>query len=250
MLPNNKQLLSYLVTFAVYTALTNWKMSLLLVVGVSFHECCHLLAARYLKLPTGGFYLFPLIGGVATITAPYRKYSHQAFTVLAGPMGGGLMAALVAAYWYGTGMTSTFLGGAAYYLVFLNLFNLFPLSSMDGGQIVQTVSFSINDTMGLVVKAICNLAAVVVLWFLNPFLVGLVVFFGFSDVYSEYKAWKYRRSGQTYLIPETHLYRPTNLTKMEIVMTTVAYLGSILALGILLYYLKLHTHGISDLLKK
>ena len=246
----NKQYLSYLICFAVYAMILDWKIALLLMVGVGFHECCHLWAARYCKLQTNGFYLIPFLGGVALITERYRKYSDQAITVLAGPMGGGLMAAVVAGLYLATGSTSVFWGAAAYWLTLLNLFNLFPLSSMDGGQVLGTITYSINDTLGLVVKAISNLVAIVVLWFFNPFLVGLVVLFGGSEVYSEYKNWKYTREGKMWLVSESYQNRPKKLTKLQIVAVAGTYLTSMILLGLLLLVLREHSHGIADLIKK
>jgi Zn-dependent protease len=246
----HKQILSVIFTFIIYTGLTNWKVALLLIVGVAFHECCHIAAAKYCKLPTGGFYMIPFMGGVALVTGAYRKYSQQAFVVLMGPIGGGAMAACVAAYFYLTGANSPFWGAAAYWLVFLNLFNLLPLSSMDGGQIVGTVTYSINPTVGLVVKAISNVAAAVVLWFFNPVLVALVIFFGWSEVISEYLNWKAHRKGEYWKVSDTYLNGPKKLSKLEMVATCAAYFGAMAALGILLLILQNHTHGLSDLIKK
>src|SRR5512142_2482919 len=95
-----KQVFSIFLTFIVYCLLVPWQAALLLVVAVGFHESSHLWAAHKMGLQTKGFYLVPFMGGVAFINGPYRTLGQQAFVVLAGPFGGGLLAAVTAGAWY------------------------------------------------------------------------------------------------------------------------------------------------------
>jgi Zn-dependent protease len=215
-----KQLLSYAFTFVVYASMMNWQVALILMIGVGFHECGHLWAAKRMGLPTGGFYLFPFVGGAALITDRYRRYSHQAFTVMMGPVAGMILAFACFGLFLLTG--SPIIGTAALWMALLNLFNLLPLSQMDGGQILETITFSLNETVGVVLMGISTIAAVAFLMYMNPVLAILVVVFGGSYLYQTYKAWDMRRKGLGYLLQPL----PRAQTKKQITYTVLAYLGT------------------------
>jgi len=216
-----KQIGFAIMTFAVYTALVNWKVALLLTVGIGFHELSHLWAAKRLGLATSGFYLVPFMGGVAFITDRYKSYGQQAFVVLMGPVGGGLLSLAAFAAWYLTG--APFLAAATYWLCFLNLFNLLPLSFMDGGQLMGTISYSLNRTVGMVLNTASTIFAIVFLWKYNPVLSGLVVFFGGGAVLNEINNWKNYRDGKTYLCDDNYLNPPAALSKKEMAITIVGW---------------------------
>jgi Zn-dependent protease len=233
MSPSLKQIGSIIVTFLVYAFLVppapNWAAAAMLVVGVGFHEMSHLWAAKHLGLRTKGFYLVPFMGGVAFIEGPYKRYSQQAFVVLLGPVGGGLLALVTAAAYYLTGLP--FLAAAASWMCFLNLFNLLPLSFMDGGQLMDTVAYSLNRTLGMVLHVGSTLIAAVVLWHFNPVLTFLVCIFGGSSVLLEIRNWKAFREGKTYLCPDSYLYPPTALSKKQMAMTVAGWLSTVVILG-------------------
>jgi len=216
-----KQFLSYVLTFAVYASMVNWKVALVLMAGVAFHEWGHLLAAKRMGLPTGGFYLLPFIGGVALITGRYTRYSKQAFTVLAGPIFGAILAFVSFGAFLLTG--NPIFGQAAIWMAWLNLFNLLPLSQMDGGQILESITFSINETLGVVLMGISTVVAVVILFKVAPILSFLVIVYGGSYLMQTYKAWKWRREGKGYLTTPL----PKRQTKIQILYTVLAYMGTV-----------------------
>jgi Zn-dependent protease len=230
-----KQIGFAIMTFAVYTALVNWKVALLLTVGIGFHELSHLWAAKRLGLATSGFYLVPFMGGVAFITDKYKSYGQQAFVVLMGPVGGGLLSLAAFAAWYLTG--APFLAAATYWLCFLNLFNLLPLSFMDGGQLMGTISYSLNRTVGMILNTASTIFAIIFLWQYNPILSGLVGLFGGGAVLAEINNWKNYRDGKTHLCDDNYLNPPTTLSKKEMVLTIVGWALTALVLFMVRAYL-------------
>lgn len=236
MTSKQKQLASIVFTFIIYTIFFSWKIGLLLVVAVGFHEQSHLLAAKYMGLKTNRFYLFPFIGGVAFIASRYRTYAQQAFVVLAGPIGGGILAGITAGAYYLTGYS--FLAAAAYWMAFLNIFNLFPLSFMDGGQVMGTITYSINETLGMVCLTISTLIAIVALWFFNPFLTVIIGYYGGMAVWREIKNWQAKREGKYWLCSDEYLYRPIKLSALEMGLTICTWIGSVALLGVLMIYLR------------
>jgi Zn-dependent protease len=213
-----KQIGCALLTFAVYSWVVNWQAALVLMGGIAFHECSHLWAARYLGMRTSGFFLLPFVGGVALVQDRYRSYGQQAFVVLMGPVGGGLLALATAGLYYVTGFS--FLAAAALWMFFLNLFNLFPLSFLDGGQLLDTVSYSLNRNFGFGLRVASTVAAVVVLGYLNAWVIlFFILLFGGSSIFQEYNNWKHYRAGDYHLCTESYLYPPDKLKPWEMLVT-------------------------------
>lgn len=204
-------------TYFIYTLLVGWKAALLLVVGVGFHEYSHLWAAKRMGMATKGFFLVPFMGGVALVDGKYKTYAQQAFVVLAGPVGGGLLAVATAGVYLLTGIP--FLAAAATWMCFLNLFNLLPLSFMDGGQLLGTVTYSLNKTFGMVCHTVSTLVAIFVVWHFNPVIAVIIALFGGIGVVTEIRNWYNFRKGETYLCSEEYLHPPSGLTKGQMALT-------------------------------
>lgn len=234
----NKQIFFAILTFVVYTALVNWQVAILLMVGVGFHEYSHLWAARKMGLHTKGFFLVPFMGGVALVADRYRSYAQQAFVVLAGPVGGGLLAGVTAGVYYLTGWP--FMAAAASWMCFLNLFNLYPLSFLDGGQLLDTISYSINRTLGVILHTLSTLVASAVLWFYNPMIAVMVIMFGGASIYSEWRNWKALREGKSWLLNDRWRDPPNRMSVGQIILTVAGWVTTVILLGLLMFFLKEH----------
>lgn len=215
----------------------------MLVIGVGFHELSHLWAAKRLGYETKGFYLVPFMGGVAFVKGPYKSYADQAFVVLLGPIGGGLLALATLGAYHLIGVD--FLAAAALWMCYLNFFNLLPLAFMDGGQLMDTITYSVNRTFGMVLHIVSTLVAAVGLWFLNPILALVVTFFGGVEVIMEIRNWKAYRDGRTWLCSESYLHPPVPLSKLGMLRTSASWFLTM----VVLFLSMLHLRGIpvSDL---
>jgi len=233
-----KQIGFAIFTFAVYTALVNWQAALMLTIGVGFHEYSHLWAAKRMGLQTKGFYLVPFMGGVALVADRYRSYSQQAFVVLAGPVGGGLLALLTAGAYYLTNWPV--LAAAAAWMCWLNMFNLLPLSFMDGGQLLTTITYSLNRKIGVYIYTASTLIACVVLFYFNWVLAMLVILLGGMSIFSELKNLQAWKQGQTYLLAEHWVNPPKALTKKQMAFTILGWVGALVILGVALVILRSH----------
>jgi putative peptide zinc metalloprotease protein len=216
------------VTFFIYTILTSWQIALLIIVAIGFHESCHLLAAKKMKLRTKGFYLLPFIGGMAIVNDRYKRLSQQAFVVLAGPMGGGALAFITYGAYLLTGIS--FIGYSAYLMAFLNLFNLLPLSMMDGGQLMNTISYSLNRRVGFILQAISTVLAVVIISFFSPILAIFVGVIGFFPLRVEYRNQKFLKT-KSWLCTDTYLDQPKPMTRTQIYLTGGTWILTVLSLG-------------------
>lgn len=245
----DKRIIWAVVTIGIYAFIFNAGVSnlfgllpALLVAGaISWHEMCHLMAAKKMGLGTKGFTLYPFIGGVALVTSRYRTYGQQAFVVLAGPMGGGLGALVTAGVYalvhYVFHVDCNWLAAAAYWMAFLNLFNLAPLSFMDGGQIMGTITYSIHRTLGVVCLVISTLAAGAILLKFAPILGLFIVLFGGMQVYSELKNWNAWRKDETWLCSPNWIRPPKNLSVFQMVATIGCWVTSAVVLSALMYWI-------------
>lgn len=224
-----KQVLSVIFTLIVYSLWINPLAALLIVIAVGFHECSHLWAAKRLGLQTNGFFLMPFIGGVSLVSERYKSLGQQAFVVLMGPVGGGLLALATALVYHFTKID--FLVGAAIWMCYLNLFNLLPFSFMDGGQLLDTITYSINRTAGFWIKTVLTAVGVGVLFKIVPIIACLILFLGGSSLYKEYKNWKNFREGNKWECSDDYLNPPLPLTTGQMVL---AIIGWVTAVGILL----------------
>lgn len=231
-----KQIGFALVTFAIYTAIFNWQVAAVLCVGIGFHEYSHLWAARRLGLSTKGFYLIPFLGGLALVTERPKTRSDQAFIALMGPIGGGALALVTAGAYVLTDIPV--LGTAAAWMLYVNLFNLLPLSILDGGQIMDTITHSINRTLGFVCQAASTAIAIVFLWHFSPVLSIFVVLMGGPPVVREYKNWNNYRHGRDYLVDENYLHPMKPQSMKNVAFTVAAWFGTAGVLLLLKVYLE------------
>lgn len=235
-------------TYLIYTLLVGWKAALLLVVGVGFHEYSHLWAAKRMGMATKGFFLVPFMGGVALVDGKYKTYAQQVFVVLAGPVGGGLLALATGVAYLFTGIP--FLAAAAAWMCFLNLFNLLPLSFMDGGQLLGTITYSLNKTLGMVCYTASTVVALFVLWHFNPVIAVIIGLVGGAGVVSEIRNWLNFRKGITYLCTEEYLNPPTALTKGQMALTVSGWALTAATLLGVMTWLSAHGANIATIFKR
>jgi Zn-dependent protease len=238
-----KQLISYAISFVVYSYIINWKVALVLMGGIGFHECGHLYAAKSIKMKTYGFYLIPFMGGMALIEGRYKRYSEQAYVALAGPIAGTVLTAIV--YVVSIYLSSPFLAAAAYWMGYINLFNLIPVAMLDGGQLLETITFSINELFGAICLTISYVVAIFLLWHFNPALVVLVIIFGVLHVMSMWRDYDMRKNGLGQFVMD----KPSSMSWIGIMITVGSMLFTVVILLGLLHLLSIHGINLKDLLK-
>jgi Zn-dependent protease len=237
----NKQIALTLFTVALYTFLLGWKIALVISFTISFHEYSHILAARYLKLKTGGFSLIPGVGGLALLLEQPKSQAQQATVSLAGPIGGGVLALIVFGIYCAMG--SSFWGATACWMLFIQLANLIPVSILDGGQVLNSITYSYNRKLGMWINAVATGLAFLFFMFRNPFIAFFIMFLGGSAVQREFRNYKHFQAGERYLCDNNYLYPPKTMNKRQVAAVLTVWAAALFVLGSPMYWLI--TQGIS-----
>jgi Zn-dependent protease len=127
-----------LLSLAVYASIWGWRYAAGFVGLLFVHEMGHYLAARQCGLNVGAPTFIPFVGAWITLKDQPHDAEIEAYVAMAGPLVGSIGA--LATYLAGRQLGSDLLLAIAYAGLFLNLFNLLPLSPLDGGRITAIIS--------------------------------------------------------------------------------------------------------------
>jgi len=127
-----------LLSLAVYATIWGWPYAVGFVALLFAHEMGHFVAARQCGLNVGAPTFIPFIGAWIELKDQPHDVRTEAYVAVAGPLVGTVFA--VAVYLWGRWTDSTLLLAIAYAGLFLNLFNLLPISPLDGGRITAIIS--------------------------------------------------------------------------------------------------------------
>ena len=203
---------SMLVSIGAYALLWGWQFALGFVLLLFVHELGHVLEAKRQGLPVSAPLFIPFLGALITLTRLPDNAWAEAKVAIAGPIVGGLGAAAV--WLAGESWDSELLVALGFTGFFLNLFNLAPISPLDGGRIVA----AIHPGLWLV-----GLAALVGLTIVapNPILILILILGGLES----WRRWKHRQH------PEGEAYYRVTPQRRVIVGVSYIVLAALLTLG-------------------
>lgn len=169
---------SMLVSVLAYTWIFGWRYGVGFVGLIFCHEMGHFLTARQRGLNVGAPTFIPFVGAWIQLKDQPHDAETEAYIGIAGPMVG--TAAAFVCYLLAGGERGLMLA-LAYAGFIINLFNLIPVSPLDGGRILGIISPKI---WGL------GLIALVATFFVQPNpLIILIAVIAFPQVWA---AWKGR----------------------------------------------------------
>ncbi|HMS73214.1 MAG TPA: hypothetical protein PKB03_09285 [Baekduia sp.] len=208
---------SMLVSIAAYAVIWGWKFAVGFVLLLFIHEMGHVIQLRREGLEASAPMFIPFMGAVVWAKSLGEDAAAEARVALAGPIVGSLGAAAAAGI-YGLTGNGLFLA-LAFTGFFLNLFNLLPVSPLDGGRTVAAISpwFWLVGVFGM---------TVLVLTFPTRFLILI----GIVAIWEAYRRFKEFREGgeaaQAYYA----------ISSRARVLTTVVYFGLIAVLAVAMHY--------------
>lgn len=127
-----------LLSVFAYAFVYGWRYAAGFVLLILCHELGHYIAARQRGLDVGAPTFIPFVGAWIEMKDMPRDVETEAYVGLAGPVAGTLAA--LACYYLARNYDSHLLLALAYAGLFINLFNMIPLSPLDGGRITAILS--------------------------------------------------------------------------------------------------------------
>ena len=140
-------LISMVLTSATYSLFFGWPYAIGMVGLIFVHECGHAVVMKYYNVPFSPMVFIPFMGAVISMKERPKNSYEEALIAFGGPVLGSAAALAVATQGYAT--DSQLLYALADWGLMINLFNLLPIGSMDGGRICSAVSPSIG-VLGLI----------------------------------------------------------------------------------------------------
>jgi Zn-dependent protease len=211
-------IISMLITIWVYAQFYGWPFAAGFVAMIFIHEMGHYLAAKQRGLSVGLPAFIPFVGAYINLRETPHDAETEAYVAFAGPFVGTLGA--FAAYYYGRQTGQEMWLAIAYSGFMLNLFNLIPISPLDGGRITQVISPRIW---------LLGLPLLVALFFYSPS--PMLILIGVIALPNLRAAWNYNKDD-----PRHAQYRDVSDTiKVEY---GILYLG----LAAILALMSFHVH--------
>ena len=131
-------LLSMLVAFGVYWNLWGWKFAAGFVLSIYIHEMGHVAALRKFGMAATAPMFIPGVGAFVRLKQYPASPSEDAYVGLAGPIWGLGAACLTGLIYLGT--NHPLFAALTHTGALINLFNLMPLGSLDGGRGFRALS--------------------------------------------------------------------------------------------------------------
>jgi len=130
-----KTLATMLLSIGVYAVEWGWLFAAGFVLLIFVHEMGHAVAMRLEGIPAGAPVFIPFVGAFIAMHGQPRDAAIEARVAMAGPVAGSLAA--WATLWVGVELELPLLRALGHTAVLINLFNLVPVSPLDGGRIVM-----------------------------------------------------------------------------------------------------------------
>ena len=203
---------SMFVSVAAYAWIWGWRFAVGFVLLLFVHELGHVLELRRQGIPASAPLFIPFLGAAVGMKGMPKNAWREAQVGLAGPILGSLGA--LAVWIAGEALDSEFLVALAFTGFLLNLFNLLPITPLDGGRAVAAIhpglwAFGLAGLVGLAIV------------YPNPILL-IVLVFGGLDLW---RRWR-ERGG-----PEAAEYYRVRPWQRAAVGVTYVGLAALLALA-------------------
>ena len=205
-------------SMAAYVYLFTWQFAVLIMVSLFFHESGHIWAMKRCGLKTKGIYFIPFMGAAAVSESTFGTRRNEVYIAIMGPIWGFGLAIVTLTGYYITG--DALYAAAAGWMAMLNLFNLLPISPLDGGRIMKSIAFSIDSKIGLVFLVVGIIASISLTFFAGLILFLILLLIGTLELFFEYR--------------EYEVYPP--MTKKGIIISAIVYVTIIGVLWILMSY--------------
>lgn len=164
-------------TVVLYAQIYGWLFAVGFVGVIFVHEMGHYVTSKKLGLDVSTPTFIPFLGAFIKMKSAPKSVREEAIVAIGGPAAGALIT--VVCLWFYLITNNHYWAGLAYTSALINLFNLLPFGSLDGGRISKAISPFIW-VIGLVM-------AIVLIWKLHAYILLIILFFGVYEVITMYR---------------------------------------------------------------
>ncbi len=129
-------------TALLYAQIFGWAFGVGIVLLILVHEMGHLVVARLIGLPATLPILIPFLGAFVRMQQTPKSVAQESQMAIGGPILGSIAAGLCYLGYVldPTAQSGRLLLGLAYFGFLINLFNLVPVTPLDGGRVLSLLS--------------------------------------------------------------------------------------------------------------
>jgi Zn-dependent protease len=142
------------VTALIYAQLFGWAFGVGIVLLILVHESGHVFVARAMGMPVTLPVMIPFLGAFVSMKQQPRSVAQESVMAIGGPILGTVAAGLCYLGYLAVPDSNTgqLLRALAYFGFLINLFNLVPVTPLDGGRVLSLLSKWFN-VAGLAIAA-------------------------------------------------------------------------------------------------
>lgn len=178
-------------SFAAYAYLYTWQFSVIILSMLIVHEYGHIWAMQRCGLKTKGIYLIPFVGGLAVSDGMAKSRGDEVFIAIMGPVFGLALSVLSLVVYYVT--RDPLYAATASWMAMVNIFNLFPVTPLDGGRILKAITLSINNKLGMVYMLVALLLLTFATIFFGLYTFFILILIGGVELFFEYRKHKMQK---------------------------------------------------------
>jgi stage IV sporulation protein FB len=174
---SSKTLVSFLIWAVSFYFLfdQNFKMLAIIAVVLIIHELGHFVAMKIYNYNDVKMFFIPFVGALVTGNKKEISQKQKIFVLLAGPVPGIIIGLIL--YVLGSENNSSELIKIANLFIFINAFNLLPMTPLDGGQLIDTMFINPNGGMQKIFILLSALGMAVLAITLETYFLLIIPFF-------------------------------------------------------------------------
>jgi stage IV sporulation protein FB len=187
-----RTLLSLVLFIAVdYWIFKSWGAVFLLVSVILLHESGHFIAMKIFGYKGINMTFVPFMGAYVSGEATHFSKYKKIIMLLAGPLPG-IVIGMVLLFLYQQNLNEYYYLAALAFLL-LNVFNLLPVSPLDGGQFIETLFFGSDQIIQIIFLFVSLVVVLYSLYAFQSWFLIVIAWFVFMRIRSLHLTYKVRK---------------------------------------------------------
>ena len=175
-----------------YWIFKSWSAVLLLVSVIFIHESGHFIAMKIFGYKGINMTFVPFMGAFVSGEATHFSKNKRIIMLLAGPVPG-IIIGMALLFLYQQNFNEYYYWAALAFLL-LNVFNLIPVSPLDGGQFIETLFFSGNQIIQIIFLFFSLVVSLYSLYAFQSWILIVIAWFIFMRIVSIHLTYKVRKA--------------------------------------------------------